>query len=573
MTREHGDDADDRLSELRRLENEREALLRLGALAGTAPIRELFDAIAEELARVVDLKTGETHEDMSGLSRFNPDATLTLVAAWGKVPDYPSPIGSTWPLTDGDSANGRVYRTGLPARLEGGIPVTGSISGRLGTIRANSSIAVPIFVDDVLWGSATIVSDRAEPLPPSTEARLSDFAALASTAISSAQRREEVRRLAEEQSAIRRMATVVAQQPPLAEVYAQVCSELLALLQADDARVVRFEADGRITVVGAAGVLGDSIPIGFSVDADPAFAVEQVRRTGSPARVDGYSEVAGKEAGSIQEAGLRATLAQPIQLGDRLWGAIAVASALPLTVTDRVLPTLYDSAELVATAIRNTEAAEDLRASRERIVSAADESRQRFERNLHDGAQQRLVALALELRHSAKTAEPLDVAAVAGELDGIVTDLRDLSHGLHPAVLSEAGLGGAFRMLARQCPIPVTLLLPDAWPTVSDRTQVACYYLLSEALTNVVKHANASAVAVTVTIDRDDLEIVVADDGIGGASIGGGSGLIGVVDRVEALGGSLAVVNSPGEGSRLIARLPLGVAAPTSTGTGRAPGW
>ena len=564
-----------RLDELRRLQGERQALLRLGALAGTAPIGELFDAIAEELARVVDLKTGETHEDMSGLSRFNPDATLTLLAAWGKVPDYPSPIGSTWPLLDGDSANGRVYRTGRPARLEGTIPVTGSISGRLGVIRANSSIAVPIFVDDHLWGSATIVSDRPEALPPSTEARLSDFAALVSTAISSAQRREEVRRLAEEQTAIRRVATVVAEQPALSVVFESVCAELRALLGVEDTKVVQFERDGRTTVVGADGATEEMMPIGYSSVLDESLAVERVRRTGRSVRIDNYDEIDGSEAGQVRDARIQASIAYPIRLGDRLWGALAVASSDAARITDQMLPPVADCVELIATAIRNTEAAESLRASRERIVTAADDARRRFERNLHDGAQQRLVALALELRHNVQVSDGIDTTAIAGELESIVTDLRDLSRGLHPAVLSEAGLPGAIKMLVRQCATPTTLRMPDAWPEIGDRTQVACFYLLSEALTNIVKHSRATAAELTVEIGDDHLDVVVKDDGVGGArlGLGSGSGLVGIADRVETLGGALTVESVAGQGTTLTARLPLNSSGSTLFGSDSAPGW
>jgi signal transduction histidine kinase len=543
--------------ELRRLEIERRALLRLGALAGTAPIGELFAAIAEELARVVDMRTGETHEDMSALSRFNADASLTLVAAWGEALNYPSPIGSTWPLLDGDSANRRVYLTGRPARLEGGIPVTGAISDKLGSIKAKSSIAVPIFVDDKLWGSATIMSDRSEHLPPSTEARLADFAALASTAISSAQRREEIRRLADEQSAMRRVATLVAQQPQLSSVYECACAELLALLHLEDTMVLRFEADNRITVVGAASLTADSIPVGHTFEMDTSPEVDLVRDARKAARVDSYADAEVEVTEQIRRAGIRASLAQPIRLGNRLWGALAVASPQLGRITDRTYAPVADCAELIATAIRNSEAADNVRASRERIVAAGDQSRQRFERNLHDGAQQRLVSLALELRHDSRTKVSVNLAGVANELESILADLRELSHGLHPTVLSEAGLAGAVKLLARRCPVPVELTVPDDLPPLDMRTQVAGYYLMSEALANIVKHSRATSVSATFAIHDDDLIVEVSDDGVGGAALGAGSGLIGITDRVEALGGEFVVRSEQGSGTTLMARLPL----------------
>ena len=549
--------------EVRRLEIERHALLRLGALAGTAPIDEVLAAIAEEIARVVDIRTDETHEGMSGLARFNPDASLTLVAAWGKGPDYPSPIGTTWSLLDGDSANARLYRTGRPARLEGRITVRRAISSALDNYKVSTSIAVPIFVDDKLWGSATILSNRSDHLPSSTEARLADFAALASTAISSAQRGEEIGRLADEQSAMRRLATLVAQQPPLASVYECVCAELLSLLHLEDTKVLRFEADNRITVVGAASVTADSIPVGYTFATDTSHAVDLVRGSRTTAGVDRFAdadadaEVAVAVAEQIRGAGIRVSLAQPIRLGNRLWGALAVASPQLEGTTDRTYVPVADCAELIATAIRNREAAENVRASRERIVAAGDQSRQRFERNLHDGAQQRLVALALELRHNSRTKVSVDLVGVADELESIVADLRELSHGLHPAVLSEAGLAGAVKLLARRCPVPVELTVPEDLPPIDMRTQVAGYYLMSEALANVVKHSRANSVSAIFTIHHDDLIVDVSDDGAGGAAVGAGSGLIGITDRVEALGGEFVVRSEQGSGTTLMARMPL----------------
>src|SRR4051794_1955228 len=230
------------------LETERKALLRLGALAGSAPIQDLFDAMAEELGRIVDIETGETFQDMAGVSRFDPDGLITFVAGWGPRPGWPAPVGSRWPL-DGDSANARVFRTGRPARLEGAIPVTGPISRRLGKINAISSIAVPIFVDDELWGSATVISDRPKRLPPNTESRLAEFAALASTAISSAQRREQAQRLADEHAALRHVATLVATGAEPESVWRSVVSELGELCGASRTGMVRYDSADSIGVV------------------------------------------------------------------------------------------------------------------------------------------------------------------------------------------------------------------------------------------------------------------------------------------------------------------------------------
>ncbi|WP_127504623.1 GAF domain-containing sensor histidine kinase [Actinoplanes solisilvae] len=501
------------------LETERKALLRLGALAGSAPIQELFDAMAEELGRIVDIETGATFQDMAGVSRFDPDGLMTLVAKWGRRPDWPSPLGSRWSL-DGDSANARVFRTGRPARLEGNIPVTGSISRRLDSINAMSSVAVPIFVDNRLWGSATVVSDRPRRLPANTESRLSGFAALASTAISSAQRREEVQRLSDEHAAMRRVATMVARQAPPDRICQTVTEELAALLGVEDVRIFRYDPGGAATVVGS---------------------------WGKPA------------GGSTHES--------PILIGERLWGVLTVTSSQPGPVPDRVQQTISDCIDLIATAVHNTDAEEKLRASRKRIVTATDHARRRFERDLHDGAQQRLVALALELRDT-DVLQGQALAETAGEVDSILTDLRGLTRGLHPAVLSQSGLSAAVRSLVRHCPVPVTLTLPGSWAGVDDLVEIACYYVVAEALTNVAKHARASVVELELAVEDPDVRVTVSDDGVGGADAVAGTGLLGIADRVEALGGSLAVVSPRGEGTRLVARVP---SARRSTGSGVRP--
>ncbi|MCY1137135.1 GAF domain-containing protein [Actinoplanes sp. Pm04-4] len=706
------------------LESERRALLRLGALVGNAPIQEVFDAISEELGRIIDTETGETFEDMAGLSRFDPDGMMTFISSFGPRPDWPSPIGSRWPLADGDSANARVYRTGKPARLEGGIPVTGSISRRLSTIKAISSIAVPIFVDDKLWGSATVVSDRPRRLPATTESRLLEFAALASTAISSAQRREQVerladeqaalrrvatlvaagaqpeqvwesvvsevgvlcgasrtgliryvsadaiavlalwadegdheevaarwpmaggslsarvaaertvvriddwsevdgeiaatiretmsvgasimapvfsdhelwgglvvhsaagespaddterrlvafadlvstaiagaeartqaRRLADEQSAIRRVATLTARQAPVPVLCQAVADELHDLLEVEDVKVSRFD-DGKVVIVGGRGLLDELYPAGFTSLILPDTAVGQVFRDHRPVRVDGYEQATSEVGRAVRGRGVRSTIALPILLGERLWGALSVSSLQPGRIPERVVQPISDCIDLIATAIRNAEAEESLRASRERIVTATDAARRRFERDLHDGAQQRLVALALELR-AMPGLDGEELAATADEVDSILTDLRTLSRGLHPAVLSEGGLGTAIRSLARRCPTPVELTFPSDWPGADDMAELAFYYFVAESLTNVAKHALATRVTVDVVRDDESIRVTVADDGLGGADTADGSGLLGIADRMEALGGSLSVSSPPGAGTTLVATVPV----------------
>jgi signal transduction histidine kinase len=223
---------------------------------------------------------------------------------------------------------------------------------------------------------------------------------------------------------------------------------------------------------------------------------------------------------------------------------------------------LMGFAELVATAISNAVARAELNASRARIVAAADETRRRIERDLHDGAQQRLVSLALELLAAAANAKAGadelrdELARGSSEVTAALDELREISHGIHPAILSEGGLGPALRALARRCAIPVEL---DISPSgrLAKRIEVTAYYVVSEVLTNAVKHARASAVHVAVEQLHATLRLSIRDDGVGGADPARGSGLIGLHDRVEAMGGTILVDSPAGAGTAVLVSLPL----------------
>jgi signal transduction histidine kinase len=244
----------------------------------------------------------------------------------------------------------------------------------------------------------------------------------------------------------------------------------------------------------------------------------------------------------------------------RLWGAATVSAneSLPPDAEQR----LEKFAELVATAISNIESKAELAASRRRIVAASDQARRQIERDLHDGTQQRLVSLSLELRlaHATEPADPpqlqKQIGRVADELDGAIEELREISRGIHPAILSEGGLGPALRTLARRAAIPVELDIRTE-PRPADRVEVAAYYVVSEALTNTTKHARASHAQVAVEQRDALLHLSIRDDGAGGADPLGGSGLIGLRDRVQALGGSIEVNSPPGDGTAIVVELPL----------------
>jgi signal transduction histidine kinase len=218
----------------------------------------------------------------------------------------------------------------------------------------------------------------------------------------------------------------------------------------------------------------------------------------------------------------------------------------------------------LAVSLDNAQLYSELAASRTRIVAAGDQTRRQIERDLHDGAQQRLVSLALELRMA-----QAEVSPEAGELrmrldraveqaSGALEELRDLSRGIHPAILTEGGLGPALRAMTRRSPIPVQLDLCVA-DRLPDQVEVSAYYIVAEALTNAAKHSRASAITVTVEPDwaRGSLRIEAADDGVGGADFTGGTGLVGLKDRAEALGGHFDLHSPRGAGTTLRVQLPL----------------
>ena len=207
----------------------------------------------------------------------------------------------------------------------------------------------------------------------------------------------------------------------------------------------------------------------------------------------------------------------------------------------------------MATAISNAESRSELAASRARVIAAADDARRRIERDLHDGAQQRLVTLAVALRRvEGKAPAELrpEIDRVVEGLAGAVEELREMSRGIHPAVLTEGGLSPALKALGRRSPVRVKLDIQTEH-RLPDQVEVAAYYIVSEALTNASKHAGATRVWVTLRVENETLRLSIRDDGAGGADPARGSGLIGLADRVGALQGRIEIESPPGGGTRI----------------------
>jgi PAS domain S-box-containing protein len=541
---------------LERLVEEQAALRRVATRVarGVRP-DEIFAAVSDEVGRLVGT-------DSATVIRYDDDGEgISYVGSASKVSGA-FPIGVHWKFQDG-MASFDVYRTGRSARsgahlitVDGPI---GDIHRRMGII---SAVASPIVVEGRLWGAMAVHGQ--EPLPLDTEERLEKFTELVATAIANAEGRAALTRLAEEQAALRRVATLVAQGVRPEEIFAAVSDEVGRLVGSDSATVVKFDDDGEgIIYVGVASKMSEAFPLGAHWKFTDGMASAEVYRTGRSARggARDWSRIEGPVAEVHHRLRIVSTVASPIVVEGRLWGAVAVQSQepLPLDTDER----LEKFGELLATAIANAESKSELEASRRRIVAAADQARRRIERDLHDGTQQRLVTLNLQLatiKKAAPTGAVLisELSRVEGELTSALDELREMSRGIHPSILSEGGLGPALRALARRSPIPVALDVPTS-RRLGEPVEAAAYFVASEALANATKHAQASRIDVSLALRDDGLLLSIRDDGVGGAHFGQGSGLVGLRDRVEALGGTIRIESPPGAGTLLVVALPLEV--------------
>jgi signal transduction histidine kinase len=374
---------------------------------------------------------------------------------------------------------------------------------------------------------------------------------------------ERLHALLEEQSALRRVATLVAADPAPRRLFDTVCQELAILLGVDSTDIVRYEGDGTATVVGNWVAEGaPSFPVGTSVPVDPNTVTGKLFETGRPQRVDDYEGIPGELAARLRAGGIRTAVGAPIQVGGRLWGGIMSVASEPDVFPEGSEQRIAEFAELVTAALANADARAQLAASRARIVEAGYAERRRLERDLHDGAQQEFVGAALSLRMAReKLSQPGDQAlelvdAALEQLQSGLRDLRELAAGIHPSVLTDRGLGAALQALATRSAVPVELgtLPEDRLPSAIETT---AYFVAAEALTNAVKHARPEHVDIDVRVDGRAAVVEVRDNGIGGADAARGSGLRGLQDRVGALDGELEIESAPGAGTTVRARMPL----------------
>jgi signal transduction histidine kinase/uncharacterized protein YoaH (UPF0181 family) len=537
---------------LAQLADEQAALRRMATLvASGAPPAEVFEAVSTEVAALIAA-------DGAALTRYEADGTVTAVSGWTTEGGYIY-VGRRYEVEG--TVSGLILKTGRPGRIAIHADSPGEALEAARQMGWRSCVGAPITVESRLWGVLAVVSRSEKPLPSDTEQRLAEFAELFATAIANSEAHEQLTQLADEQAALRRVATLVAEGATPHSVFEAVRDEVARMFNAPLSVLLRYDANSIATVLATSdGYLG---PIGrsWSVE-DDGGAIARVCRTGLPARAEYSRPPQGPIAAAARAVGVRAAVGVPVVVDGAFWGVMAVGSreteTLPTDFEDR----FARFTELLATAIANAESRAELDASRARIVATADATRRRIERDLHDGAQQQLVWLALALR-AAQATVPEELEQHRGELGRVVEgltvaldDLREIALGIHPAGLSEDGLTPALKRLVARSPLRVNLDV-RADGRFPEPVEVAAYYVVSEALTNTAKYADTLVAAVAVAADGGVLCVEVRDDGRGGADPTEGSGLLGLRDRVEAIGGTMRLTSPAGAGTSLRVELPL----------------
>jgi signal transduction histidine kinase len=484
--------------------------------------------------------------------RYESDGVGVVIGAWGELRHQFEP-GSRWPL-DGGAVCALLRKVGCPRRVDDFADVPGTIADAQREAGIRSCAGAPIIVDGEVWGAISVLSTDPARLPDQIEYRLTGITELVATAISNTASREELARLADEQAALRRVATLVARAVPEGELFGAVIEEVGSLFGADLAGMIRYEPDATVTPVAAWGAVGEhpAWPDPWPTDeVDPATLIATTHRA---VRID-WSDVTGTMATLLRDVGIRSSVGSPILVDGRLWGALAVHTRRPHPFPADTESRLENFTELVATAISNIEARAELAASRARIVAATDEERRRVVRDLHDGAQQRLVHTILTLKQARRASRneeedlPAFLTEALDQAERATAELRELAHGILPAALTHGGLRAGVDALASRMPVPVKNdVSVDRLPAAIEAT---AYFVVAEALTNVAKHAHAGRATVAARVEDGTFRVQVCDDGVGGARPDG-SGLLGMADRLAALGGQLRI-ESPAAGGTLIA--------------------
>jgi signal transduction histidine kinase len=535
-------------AEVERLAHEQAALRRVATLvARAAPSSELFGAVAREVGVLLGA-------DFAGMIRFDDGGTATTIATWAAVAEHP-PVPERWVIEPGDPAwvlveHGRPNRVDDWAAIPG--PMAAVIRDKLGV---RSSVGCPVVANGQLWGGVAVHSKRHDALPPDSQARIAQFSDLLATAIANTEARAEVERLAAEQSALRRVATLVAEGAAPTAVFDAVAAEMERLLKADGVILGRYESGGELTLLARRGLSTSMVPRGARATHEGNYVTTMVRRSGQPARMENDAATHG-----AARWGERAVVGTPIVVEGRLWGVISASWNAEETPPADTEQRMTRFAQLLDTAIANADGRDQLTASRARLLSASYDARRRVVRDLHDGAQQRLVHTVVTLKLARRA-----LATGSGTTESLLDDalayaeqandaLHELAHGILPSVLTVGGLSAGIRELVERLDLAVEVdVAPERFPA---NIEASGYFIVAEALTNVLKHSHAEHARVSVSAEDGVLCLEVCDDGIGGADPVG-HGLLGLSDRATALGGRLTVDSPPGGGTRLAATLPL----------------
>jgi signal transduction histidine kinase len=537
------------------LAREQAALRRIATLvAESTRADELFAAVAQELADVLDIP-------VVGVQRFETDRTFTMMGIAGETNFT---VGSRWPVEE-EGLAGMILATGRPARKEDYAGMPGPLGAAVRDDRMVATVGVPIIVEGGTWGFMVAATRPGKPFPSDVETQLNRFTELVATAIANAESRAELaasearaRYLAKEQTALRRVATLVAHAANPDEVFSAVAEEVARVFDVELVTICRYEVNTML-VLSCAGdhpfTAGSRWPL--DVPSLPA----SIYRTTQPSRIDDFSNTAGLDA-AARDAGVTAAIGVPIIVGGTAWGSINIAWKKNAPFDPDAETRLTRFTDLVATSVSNAIIRNELAASRARVITASDDARRRIERNLHDGAQQQLVTLTVALRRAeakiptGSTELRADLARVAEGLTTAIEQLRELSQGIHPSILTEGGLSPALKVLGRRSPIRVKLDI-GLERRLPDHVEVAAYYTVSEALTNASKHATATRTWVSLHTEDDVLHLSIRDDGVGGADTSLGSGLTGLRDRIEALGGHIQIESPPGRGTVIEVAIPI----------------
>jgi signal transduction histidine kinase len=540
--------------ELARLADEQAALRRVATLvAGEAPAAELFAKVAEEVANVLGPRID------SAILRYEADDSATVMAVFGQQPPGGIRMGRRLPV-NGSGITAKVHREKRPVRMDEYAAADGAIADDAREHGIRSAVGCPIVVQGRLWGAMVVAHYDDEPFASDTERRVSQFTNLVATAIANAEARGEVQRLADEQAALRRVATLVAEGAARTAVFDAVLVEVAQLLGAAQVGLMRSEGSQEIAILAQRGQDPAVVRPGTRLPLDGDSVTARVLRTGRSARLDRYDQRRGTIADIAHRSKVSVTVGAPIVVEGARWGVITASWEEQGPPVGDAEERLTEFAQLLGTAIANAESRDELEASRARVLSAGDEARRRVVRDLHDGAQQRLVhaVVALKLAQRAFDTERGRAESLLAEaLDHAErgnAELRELAHGILPAVLTRGGLRAGIDSLVSRLGLPVDL---DVTSTqLPPEIEANAYFIVAEALNNVMKHSQAARAQVTAAVRSGMLSVEVRDDGVGGADPEG-HGLVGLSDRVAALGGRLRIDSPQGAGTVLAAELPM----------------